>query len=183
MDYIEYKRLFDAILESTNPAPPYDNDMYLDYTRLNRSRMKRWDKQLALDEELVSRLKKIDAPQHWIIITEPWCGDAAHLVPFLIRMAEQNEYISYDLQLRDSAPFLIERYLTAGAKSIPKLIVRNESGNDIFSWGPRPSGAQELMKKMQADNADFETIKIGLQNWYNADKGRALCREIIEYFK
>lgn len=182
MDYIEYKQLFEKILNDPRPAPPYDNEMYLDYTKLNRSRMKRWDKQLTLDEHLVSCLKKISSPQHWVIITEPWCGDAAHIVPFLIRMTAQNERITYELQLRDSEPFLIQNYLTAGAKSIPKLIVRDESGKDIFTWGPRPEGAQELMEKMKTDNADFETIKMLLQNWYNADKGRSVCREITEYY-
>ncbi|HRN55185.1 MAG TPA: thioredoxin family protein [Agriterribacter sp.] len=182
MNYTGYKQLFDEILSVPNPASPYDNDIYLDYTRLNRSRMKRWDKQPVPDENLVSRITQVASPQHWVIITEPWCGDAAHIVPFLIKLAEQNNLISYDIQLRDSEPFLIENYLTNGTRGIPKLIVRDESGNDIFNWGPRPKGAQELLDKMKADNADFETIKIALQNWYNQDKGLSLCRELAEYF-
>jgi len=182
MNYTAYKRLLDEILNEPNPAAPYDDAMYFNYTKLNRSRMNRWDKQLVLDDLLVSGLKQIAAPQHWIIITEPWCGDAAHIVPFLIQMAEQNQLITYDLQLRDREPFLIEHYLTRGTRSIPKLIVRNEAGNDIFDWGPRPQGAQELMDRMKADNADFETIKIALQNWYNQDKGASLCKELMVYF-
>jgi len=182
MDYTTYRQLFDEILNQPNPPAPYDDAMYFNYTKLNRSRMNRWDKQLVLDDLLVSGLKQIAAPQQWIIITEPWCGDAAHIVPFLIQMAEQNQLITYDLQLRDSEPFLIEHYLTHGTRSIPKLIVRDTNGNDIFGWGPRPHGAQELMDRMRADNADFETIKIALQNWYNQDKGVSLCKELMVYF-
>ena len=182
MNYTEYKQLFDKILGNPNPAHPYDDAVYLNYTKLNRSRMNRWNKQLKLDENLVSRIKQVTSPQHWIIITEPWCGDAAHILPFLIRLAEQNNYITCDIKLRDSEPFLIENYLTNGAKSIPKLIVRNENGNDLFVWGPRPKGAQELLDKMKADNADFETTKIALQNWYNNDKGMSFCRELSAYF-
>lgn len=182
MNYIEYKQLFDTILDNPSPEYPYDDAMYQDYTKLNRSRMNRWSKQLVLDDNLVSRIKQIAAPQHWIIITEPWCGDAAHIVPFLIRIAELNDCISYDIQLRDSEPFLIESYLTNGTKSIPKLIVRDENGQDIFNWGPRPKGAQQLMDKMKAENADFETTKIALQNWYNKDKGVSIYSELIEYF-
>lgn len=182
MNYISYKELFDEILNNPNPAAPYKDAMYLDYTKLNRSRMKRWDKQLSLDEDLVSHLKKIKSPQYWIIISEPWCGDAAHIVPFLIRMTEQNEYLTYDIQLRDTEPFLIESYLTNNAKSIPKLIVRDEKGNDLFVWGPRPMQAQELMDNMKAVNADFETSKIALQNWYNEDKGISLNSELIQFF-
>jgi len=182
MNYFEYKQLFDEILGHPNPVYPYDDTMYLDYTKLNRSRMSRWSKQLVLDENLVSRIKQIETPQHWIIITEPWCGDAAHIVPFLIRLAELNSYITCDIQLRDSEPFLIESYLTNGTRSIPKLIVRDENNKDIFHWGPRPKEAQELMNKMKAENADFETTKIALQNWYNKDKGASLFSELLEYF-
>jgi hypothetical protein len=70
--------------------------------------MNRWDKQLKLDESLVLQIKQIVSPQLWIIITEPWCGDAAHIVSFLIKLAEQNDQISYRIELRDSGPFLMK---------------------------------------------------------------------------
>lgn len=143
---------------------------------------KKWRSRIPLDENLVSRIKQITSPQHWIIINEPWCADAAQIVPFLIRLAEQNNLISYDIQLRDSEPFLIESYLTRGTRSIPKLIVRDENGNELFQWGPRPKGAQELRDKMKADNADFETTKIALQNWYNHDKAVSLYNELAALF-
>jgi len=182
MNYAEYKQLFDEILVGPVPTHPYGDEVYLNYTRLNRSRMKRWDKQLKLDENLISRIKQIVSPQHWIIITEPWCGDAAHIIPFLIQLAAQNNFITYDIKLRGSEPFLIENYLTNGAKSIPKLIVPNENGKDVFIWGPRPEGAQELLDKMKAVHAEYETTKIALQNWYNNDRGISLCRELCAYF-
>lgn len=178
MNYAHYQQLFDDILNSSNPQPPYDKESYLQYTKLNQSRMKRWDKHGELSAEVIAALQNISAPQHWIIITEPWCGDAAHCVPFLIRMTEQNPLITYELQLRDSAPFLIESYLTNGSKSIPKLIARDANGNDLFIWGPRPAGAEAV--RLQLKDEDFETLKIGLQNWYNADKGKEICAEIEE---
>jgi hypothetical protein len=61
--------------------------------------------------------------------------------------------------------------------------VRNESGSDIFNWGPRPAEAQQLVNKMKAENADFETIKVALQNWHNNDKGLSLCRGLNTLFK
>lgn len=182
MNYDQYKRLFDEILDNPAPAHPYDVVEYMSYTKLNRSRMRRWDKQLVPDTALMSELKQITTPQHWIIITEPWCGDAAHIVPFLVHMTQQNALISYEIQLRDTAPFLIESYLTNGSRSIPKLIVRDDAGKDVFVWGPRPVGAQQVMEQMKADNADFETIKMALQNWYNNDKGHSLYQELLAHF-
>jgi len=177
MNYTEYKQLFEEIL--ANPTY-YSKESYMEYTRLNRSRMKRWDKLLVLDDSLSSRLKKITSPQKWIIITEPWCGDAAHVIPFLVRMTELNELISYDIQLRDSEPFLIDSYLTKGSKSIPKLIIKDETDNDLFVWGPRPNGAADVLANLKAKNADSETIKIAIQNWYNADKGKQLMTELLQ---
>lgn len=180
MNHSSYLQLFDEILGAAEPAPPYDDPAYLDYTRLNQSRMKRWEQTMVLDPDLVEQIQHIETPQQWIIITEPWCGDAAHIVPFLVRMAQLNPLIELDLQLRDAPPFLIESYLTGSSKSIPKLIVRDSQGKDLWVWGPRPEGAQKLMQTLQEDKADFETIKRDLQHWYNQDRGQSLFTEIKE---
>lgn len=181
MNYQEYKDLYEEIFK--DPQPPYTESDYMTYTKVNVARMKRWDKTMQLDEELVGKLKSLGEKQHWIIIVEPWCGDAAHILPFLVRLAEQTERITYDLQLRDSEPFLINSYLTNGGKSIPKLIVRDENGKDIFTWGPRPKGAQELMEELKSEDADFETIKLKLQGWYNSDKGESVFKELLKFYK
>ena len=90
MNYLAYKTLFEEILSAETPAAPYDKPDYLNYTKLNQSRMKRWDKHLVLSDAILSKLQEITSPQHWIIITEPWCGDAAHSVPFIELMAQLN---------------------------------------------------------------------------------------------
>src|SRR4051812_45791041 len=180
MNYQEYLLLFEQIVNNENPWPPYDKPNYLNYTKLNLSRMSRWMKTMQLDEALVEQLKNIDKKQHWIIIVEPWCGDVAHSLPFILRLAEQNPLISYELQLRDSAPFLINSYLTKGGKSIPKFIARDEDGNDLFTWGPRPEAAQQFRDHLIASKVPSETISIELQNWYNEDKGKALQGDLKE---
>ncbi len=178
MNYDQYRQLFDEILKDPHPDPPYHKESYMNYVRLNRTRMKRWDKQMDLDENFLKQLKQIDQPQHWVIITEPWCGDAAHVIPFLVRMAEENENITYDIQLRDSEPFLIEQYLNDGKKSIPRVIIRDEGNNDLFVWGPRPQEAQMLLDQMKDQGSDSESTKIALQNWFNHDKGISLTGEL-----
>ncbi|GAA4915237.1 thioredoxin family protein [Mucilaginibacter defluvii] len=180
MTYEQYHALFGRILSDPSLSHPYDNEAYLEYTKLNSSRMRRRDKQLSLDKHLMTLLQRLELPQHWIIITEPWCGDAAHILPFLIRMTTQNPLITYDIQLRDSSPFLIDSYLTEGAKSIPKLIVRNMAGEDLFNWGPRPKPAQKLLKSLTVASVD---PKIALQNWYNQNKGVSINVEITQLFQ
>ncbi|MBX2887116.1 MAG: thioredoxin family protein [Ferruginibacter sp.] len=183
MNYNKYTETAEKILNESNPPEPYNDPAFMEYVKLNRSRMKRWETHGILSEGLIEGLKKIKSRQHWIIISEPWCGDAAHIVPFIVKAANQNNLISYDIQLRDAEPFLINNYLTNGSKSIPMLIVRDENNKDMFVWGPRPKAAQLVMEKMKAENADFETIKIALQNWYNKDKGVEICKELSAHFQ
>lgn len=183
MNYSAYTQLFREILTAQHPPAPYDNPDYFNYTKLNESRMKRWMKTMVIEEELKQLLEHLRVKQHWIIITEPWCGDASHIVPFLVRMTELSDTVTYELQLRDTEPFLINDYLTNGGKAIPKLISRDQQGNDLFVWGPRPSGAQQLMNRLKEEAADFERIKLELQNWYNNDKGNEIQSELKELLK
>jgi len=178
MDFQSYLDIFGRILNNTVPQAPYDNAAYLDYTKLNWSRMNRWLKKGELSEQLMDAVKKISQPQQWTVITEPWCGDAAHSIPFIQLAAQQNPLISVVYELRDSEPFRINEYLTKGSKSIPKLIIRDAEGNDLATWGPRPVECQKLFDQLKTDEADFETQKIALQNWYNADKGQSVQQEL-----
>lgn len=180
MNFTEYSALFDQILSDQHPKAPYDNPDYMEYTKLNASRQNRWMKKGELLTETVTAIKNLRAPQQWILISEPWCGDAAHNVPFLVQLAALNPLISLDIQLRDQPPFLIDNYLTNGGKSIPKLVVRDAEGKDLFTWGPRPVPAQELMMDMKQQQLELGEQKIHLQNWYNTDKGVTLQKELVQ---
>jgi hypothetical protein len=180
MTFSEYKAYFETIVQkpTEEQVAPYDNPAYIDYTRLNWSRMNRWFKTGKLSTELSNLIADIRTPQHWLIITEPWCGDAAHNIPFLEMAAALNPLVTVSYELRDSKPHSINSYLTNGSKSIPKLVVRDEAGNDLANWGPRPAGCQAIYSRLIAQQADFEAIKVEIQNWYNADKGVQLQQEL-----
>ena len=140
--------------------------------------MGRWLKRFEPTSTFEQFVESITEKQQWIIITEPWCGDAAHSVPMLAKMASKNPNITVDIQLRDSAPFLIDSYLTNGGKSIPILVIRNEAGQDLAVWGPRPKACQQLFLNLKEQGVDFSEIKEEIQKWYNADKGTEIQKEI-----
>ena len=178
MEVKEYLARFDAVLNGEITGGIYEDPHYLEYTKLNVSRVRRWMKTMALESETKSIVQSIDHPQNWILISEEWCADSAHIFPFIAAMADENPLISLDIQLRDSPPFLINQYLTNGGKSIPVLIVRDEDGNDLFVWGSRPDGAKKLMSEEKAEGIPMDIIKADLQKWYNADKGVSVQTEI-----
>lgn len=185
MNFQEYSVYFEDIIskEIAEQSAPYDQSEYIDYTKLNWSRMNRWLKTGVLSEDLKKTITTIGQPQKWIVITEPWCGDAAHNIPFLELMAKENDLINVSYVLRDSEPFLIEEYLTNGTKSIPKVIIRNTDDKDLAIWGPRPENCQKMYADLSNEKADFEKIKTEIQNWYNTDKGKGIQQEINELLK
>ena len=154
----------------------------LQYTILSNSRMKRLDKTftLALNDRVA--LSSFDTPMIWLVITEGWCGDASQIVPVLNKMATVAENIDLRIVLRDENDTLMNLFLTDGKKAIPKLITLDANTNDvIFTWGPRPKPAVEMVKKELNINGSFTTdFKAALQQWYNADKGRNVVNEILE---
>lgn len=176
----KYLDKFEEVLAQETPQPPYDDPMYLDYFKLNRSRQRRWLKTAEINADLTQIIKSLDKKQTWYLITEPWCGDAAHNVPFIYKMTELNPNIELKIVWRDTAPYMIEDYLTNGGKSIPKLVIRDENEKDLHVWGPRPAECQTLYEQLKAENADFEKQKIELQNWYNKDKGQSVQKEFVE---
>lgn len=180
MNWKEYTSQFDEILEGRKATPPYDNETYIEYVKLNNSRMSRWMKKGVLTDELLNALNLIQSKQKWLLITEPWCGDAAHSVPFIKKMADYTPNIELEIQLRDSEESEIENYLTNGNRSIPKLIVRDENNNDIFTWGARPAEATELVQQQKTSDLSTKEKKAELQVWYNKDKGQAIQEEISE---
>ncbi len=183
MDITTYEQQFQDILESKNPQPPYDDAFYFKYLKLNYSRLKRWYKVGKIIPELASRIYQITEQQQWLLITEPWCGDAAHAHPFVGMLAKLNSNITLRVQNRDAENSEISSYLTNGGKSIPILVVRDKNGADIFRWGPRPAGAQALYSSQMNDaQLSDEEKKAALQNWYNKDKGLSMQKELLELF-
>ena len=184
MNFKDYQYYFQEILQQDQHIAPYDNPNYFNYAKLNWSRMNRWLKTGQLSEEIKDITTQINTTQNWIVITEPWCGDAAHIVPFIEMIAQLNENINIDYELRDAEPHRINNYLTNGkSKSIPKLIIKDAEGKDLAIWGPRPAACQTLYDELLAKNASFEETKTALQVWYNTDQGKEIMLELSALIK
>ena len=183
--YQEY-RIFIAKLSQDgqssgeNPTPDYVN-----YTKLNESRMHRLDKTLELVDDVKLYLENLPKEYIWLILAESWCGDAAQILPVINKMAEVSNKIDLKIALRDENEDLMNLFLTDGSKSIPKLIIINkETGSVIGNFGPRPAPAIQLLLDYKAAHGVVdEAAKIELQKWYLADKGVAIQQEIVALLK
>ena len=151
-----------------------------EFDKLNWSRMNRWNKKDLIAVPLKQKIAQMQRPQHWIVISETWCGDAAHVLPVLHQMAVLNPIIRLEIVMRDENLDFMDNYLFNGTRSIPRLISRDEENQDLFVWGPRPKHANSIMQKSKDGFYDVNDAKILIQKWYNQDKGQQIIRELLQ---
>lgn len=182
ISYQAYRDLVKQLAEENSTTGLEKTEALANYTKLNDRRMKRWDKTVKLSEETKGRLNTFDGKVTWLVITESWCGDAAHVIPVLNKVAEFNGNIDLRLVLRDENPELMDGFLTNGNRAIPKLIMIDDaSGNVINTFGPRPSEATSYVNRFKAMHGKLTPeFKEDLQHWYNKDKGQNIIEDITE---
>jgi hypothetical protein len=148
---------------------------------LNDRRMKRWDKTIKVSEDSKQRVSNFTGAITWLIITESWCGDAAHVIPALSKVAELSSNIDIKLVLRDENELLMDQFLTNGGRSIAKLImIDNTTGDVITTYGPRPVEATKLVDDYKDKYGTLTPeFKENLQVWYNKDKGQSIIQDAL----
>lgn len=178
MSYKEYRNLIDALMEQNKTTGENHSEAMLNYTKMNLTRMNKWDKRYFPSEEAKEAMSK-KGKETWLLITEAWCGDAAHSVPVLSKLSDENPNIDLRIVLRDENLDLMDLYLTNGGRSIPKLVRLNSMDNsEIDSWGPRPENAQNIVVEGKKNGVDHDEYVKSLQIWYARDKGKTLETEM-----
>jgi len=180
---VEYRALFERIVASGEPYGPPGGGYGADYTKLNLARTRRIEKTLKVLPELQHVLELTEA-QTWLIITEPWCGDSAQNLPVLQRLADLAPNIEVRIALRDQDTSLIDRFLTNGARSIPKLVAFDPGTERVlFQWGPRPQAAHDLVManktKPAEDQLSKDALAEALHRWYHENAGLDVQRELM----
>ncbi len=179
MSFAEYNALVDSLVEAGRTTGPNQLQALVDFTRLNQARTRRLLKTLSVDEDASAMLRSVGGRQIWLVITEGWCGDAAQNVPAIETLAAVSGNIETRYIFRDENPELMDRFLTRGTRSIPKVIVLDRETRMVLgTWGPRPTEAQELFDRLKTEGVDKPVILEELQRWYNADKGRKVQIEM-----
>ena len=180
MDYSEYNLLFKQLVEEGRTTGVQTQEK-INYTKLNFSRSKRLDKTADISEENIEVLKNFSEKQTWLVISEPWCGDAAQTLPFLNKIAQLSENIDLKIVLRDENPELMDQFLTNGSQSIPIVIMLDEDFNVLQIFGPRSKAATKLVNDYKAHHGKIDdAFKEMLQVWYNNDKGVSIVNDILD---
>ena len=183
--YSEYKTFFEELVNQGATTGLNQSDRLVQYTKLNLSRSKRVEKKFKALPETHDFFKKLHQPIKLKIITEPWCGDAAQIVPALAAIAELSDNIEAEIVLRDENEELMNRHLTNGGKSIPiAVIIDAETNKTLGHWGPRPTVAQKMVLDFKAkpenERVSYNDFVQEMQQWYNSDKTSSIQNEFIQ---
>lgn len=184
-DFDAYYTMTQQLVAEKKTSGHNQTEALIQFTALNLKRMERILKTFSPDENF-SAVAKHTTPQTWILITEAWCGDSAQNLPILAKLAKASEgKIKLDIILRDENPEWMDAHLTNGTRSVPKMISADENGNELFSWGPRPAPAMEILRHWKAnqETMSHDDFEKELHTWYAKDKGQTLMHEIEALLK
>ncbi|WMI69303.1 thioredoxin family protein [Mangrovimonas sp. YM274] len=179
--YEQYREKVKDLVAQQSTSGLEQSEDRVNFTVLNDRRMKRWDKTIKVPQDIQEAVSKFQTKVTWLVITESWCGDAAHVVPAINKVAELNDNITLKLVFRDEHEALMDEFLTNGGRSIPKLImVEDATGEVINTFGPRPTKATEMVEAYKAEHGALTPeFKEELQVWYNTDKGQSVISDLV----
>ena len=127
----------------------------------------------------VARLAALRCRWNLLVIAEDWCGDAVNTLPLLARLAELAGNIELRVIERDQNLDLMDAHLTNGTRSIPVVIVLDESFVERARWGPRPASLQQWVIEEGMSLETMERYR-RVRTWYARDRGQTTADEVVE---
>jgi hypothetical protein len=175
MDYDSYLNYFSS--ECSFPTQD-SNKKYLHYLAQNWVRTQRLNKKWKQEDALRKHFLALGQPLHILVITEPWCGDAAQILPIVCQAVSGLKTIRLKILLRDQHSEVMDNFLTQGTRSIPIFAFFDVNFSLLFQWGPRPQSAKVLFDRCKEEKIPAEDIYVALHSWYAKDKGISIISEI-----
>jgi hypothetical protein len=149
LSYDDYRARWREQKEQSAEGLAPDERKTLHYLNYNWERQAHVHDNYTPSDDLRDAVQSIDDPQLWMVLTEPWCGDSAFLLPVIAEAAQLSENVTLRILLRDDNLDVMDQYLTGGSRSIPKMAAFTDDGAELFAWGPRPEGARQKFAELQ----------------------------------
>lgn len=180
--YEEYRDQVVLFVKNFTSSNPTSSAADTQYTILNNSRMKRLDRTLKIEDQVINKLKTYSKKVTWLVLTESWCGDAAQVLPVINKLATTAENIDLRILYRDENTELMNHFLTNESRSIPKLIAFDTNKQEVLNeWGPYPQILSEKIKKFKDIHGSLTPkFKEEIQIWYNKNKGKSIALDLLK---
>ena len=181
LSYDEYRTGWEQQLDDKPPkgADPSERRMH-HYLNYNWERQAHVHEAYTPSQALRSAVEAIPESQLWMVLTEPWCGDSAFLLPVIAEAASLSENVKLRVLPRDENLDIMDQYLTGGSRSIPKLVVFSEEGDERFTWGPRPEGAKQRYERLKQEYDEKTEMIAELLEYYEGGGWREAEEELAD---
>lgn len=165
LTYAAYKATWQQRLSQGMKGLDVSERKRLMHRKYNMERSNHVEKNLALSAETRETMAKLPR-QFLVVITEDWCLDSAFHLPVIAAMANENSAIELRILERDAHSDIIDNYLTNGGRAIPKLVIFNEKGGEVATWGPRSEAAKAFRQNLVEQGFDKNEVAKGLLDFY-----------------
>ena len=179
--YNQYRDFIQQLVENQYTSGKEKTEERINFTLLNDRRMKRLEKTIIVSDDIQKKLSQFKMNVTWLVVIETWCADGAQVLPVLNKMAELNNGIDLKIVLRDDNETLMDKFLTNGARAIPKLIIIDKQTDEVIgTYGPRPSTVTKIVEDFkQLHGKITPEFKEDIQRWYNKDKGQTIMEDLM----
>ena len=186
LTFDQYLQLMqDIVTEKIPRQGMYEADSTFRYTQSNLERTTLVMKEIVLNQKLYNSLSELQEEWIWLVLSEPWCGDASWGLTALYMIAQSTDNIDFRVLLRDEYPEIIAAYQTNGGNAIPKMVcLRKSDLKELGTWGPRPQVLQQMVLNYKQDaHFDFKESVRKIHAWYLQDMTKTIQHEIIDFIK
>lgn len=139
-----------------------------------------WEKNAARagsSPSLVNRLKRVSDGLRVLVVSEDWCADSVHTVPYIATLAAA---AGVDLRVVDRTVGepIMRAHPTRDGRPVTPTVVLLRHNVDVGAWIERPAPLQRLFFAMATDSESAR--QFGQRNaWYDADRGRTTIAEFV----
>jgi hypothetical protein len=154
---------------------------FAEFVRSAQANREMWEimaRRASPPEELFERVARVPGSWHLLVLVEDWCGDAVNTVPQIAALSEAAPNLDLRVVGRDVNPDLMNAHLTGGSRSIPIVIVLDESYREVAWWGPRPAPLQAWVSS-EGQALSKEDRYREVRRWYARDRGLTTLHEIV----
>jgi hypothetical protein len=139
-----------------------------------------WDnavKRLEVPDEFGHTVAALPGQWHLLSLTEDWCLDAISSLTPIAKLTDQLTNLDLRVLSRDANLDIMDSHLTNGGRSIPIIILYDDTWTERAWWGPRPAELQTWVMTVGKTVESAEKYR-HIRGWYARDKGQTVLREV-----
>ncbi|HEX7120966.1 MAG TPA: thioredoxin family protein [Gemmatimonadaceae bacterium] len=132
----------------------------------------------AVSPDALRRVRTLHGAWHLLVLTEDWCSDGVHTLPFLARLSQLTLNLDLRVLGRDRHPALMDEHKSGHARAIPVVMILDDECIERGWWASRPSELQALIDGPWHRLPPRER-ELAKRRWHARDRGASALEEII----